>query len=207
MTAATGTTTATAIFPPAERPPLLLCDVVDGVARAAASDDVDDVRELVGVAVDVAAGKTGPAAVDVRTTVVATAVAPLLEGDSVITDVISAVVATGATGAAEEAGAAGCADVEAANEEAGAAELENCWAEELGGGEDEDGANDEDDAGGGDDDDDDGAGAAEEKTDEVAGNEDADELVKPRAEATIVHECQLRAHHERKSTYLSSLTC
>lgn len=129
MTAATGTTTATAIFPPAERPPLLLCGVADGVARAAASDDVDDVREVVGVAVDVAAGKTGPGAVDVRTTVVAIAVAPLLEGDSVMTDVINAVVATGATGAtgaAEEAGAAGCADVEASNEEAGAAELENC---------------------------------------------------------------------------------
>jgi len=100
----------------------LLCGVADDVARAAASEDVDDVCELVGVAVDVTDGNTGPGAVDVRMTVVAIAVAPLLEGDSVMTDVINAVVA--ATGAAEGAGAAGCADDAAAAEEAGAAELE-----------------------------------------------------------------------------------
>jgi len=99
----------------------LLCGVADEVASAAASDDVDDVCEVVGVAVDVTDGNTGPGAVDVRMTVVAIAVAPLLEGDSVMTDVINAVVATGA---AEGAGAAGCADDAAAAEEAGAAELE-----------------------------------------------------------------------------------
>ncbi len=71
-------------------------------------DDVDD-------AADIAGGNTGVGAVEVSTIVVATAVAPFLEGDSVITDVISAVVATGA-------GEEGCAGAE----DAGAAELEGC---------------------------------------------------------------------------------
>lgn len=101
----------------------MVCGSADDVARAAAAEDVDDVRVVVGVGFDVAAGNTGPGAVDVRMTVVATAVAPLLAGDSVMTDVINAVVAAGA---AEDTGAAACADDEAAKEEAGPAELENC---------------------------------------------------------------------------------
>lgn len=154
--------------------------MADDVARAAASDDVEDVREAVGVALEVAAGNTCPGAVEVRMTVVATAVAPLLEGDSVMTDVINAVVAAGA---AEEADAAGCADDEAANEEAGAAAFDDCWTKELDGGADEDCTNDEDACC--DCEDDDGGGADEEKTDDgVADEKDADELLKPRAEAS-----------------------
>lgn len=41
----------------------------------------------------------------------------------------------------------------------------------------------------------------------AANEDDADELAKLWVEATIVHECQRRAHHERTLTYLSSLTC
>ena len=152
--------------------------MADDVARAAASDELDEVREDVGVGIDVAAGNTGPGAVEVRITVVATAVAPLLDGDSVMTDVINAVVATGA---AEEAGPATCAEDEAAKEEAGAAELEACWKEELGGGADEDCANEEDGACCEEDD----GGADEEKKDVVVADEgDAEELDNPLAEAT-----------------------
>ena len=179
--------------------------MADDVARAAASEEVEDVRELVSGAVDVTAGNTCPGAVEVRMTVVATAVAPLLEGDSVMTDVMNAVVGAGA---AAEAGVAESADDEAANEDAGAAALEDWWKVDVGGGADEDCTNDDDDCAGGCAAcaDDDGGGADEEKTDDVKADEgDAAELVKPRAEPTDVHCCQRGQGHEGKPTYLSSL--
>ena len=92
-TATTGTTTATAIFPPADRP-----EVVEGiapaVARAAEPDVEDDDFELLGLGVVVSVGNTGVDWVDV-TIIVSSAdwVLPAASVDAGKTDVITCVEA------------------------------------------------------------------------------------------------------------------
>lgn len=92
-TATTGTTTATAIFPPADRP-----EVVEGlglaVARAAEPDEEDDDFELLELGVLVSVGNTGVDWVDV-TTIVCSAdwVLPAASTGAGKTDVITCVEA------------------------------------------------------------------------------------------------------------------
>ena len=92
-TATTGTTTATAIFPPADRP-----EVVEGiapaVARAAEPDVEDDDFELLELGVVVSVGNTGGDWVDV-TIIVSSAdwVLPAASVDAGKTDVITCVEA------------------------------------------------------------------------------------------------------------------
>lgn len=115
--AAIGTTVATAILPPAERPLELFEALALEVASAAAFDDVDD------EVLDAGGGAWGvddvTAVVDVIMIVAGPALPPGLEGDCVTTEVIKASV------------------------DEGGAELDGTKTEEDGGTKDDDGACDE----------------------------------------------------------------
>ena len=89
-TAATGTTTATAIFPPGERPPESFDASAPKVARAAAPDEDEECFDVVLCGVPVDATKTD--AVRVLRTVCSSVEPPTLPGLTVITEVNSITV-------------------------------------------------------------------------------------------------------------------
>jgi hypothetical protein len=85
-TAATGTTTATAILPPAERPSDVLDAVVPDVARAATSDDLDDGRADVNVCGVIFVATAGPGDVLVMRIVRGSCLPSLAEDITTITE-------------------------------------------------------------------------------------------------------------------------
>ena len=102
-TAATGTTTATAILPPADKPLdfrvfVLLFD------KAAAPEEVDDACDVVDLEVVTGVGVTATGAVEVTTMVVGGKGVPLLEGVATTREVSWIKVVEGVGAGVEEVG-------------------------------------------------------------------------------------------------------